>query len=245
MADNSKNTVKQSTDQQETYVVSGFAFHDRETADKAKKEENAVKYLLEQLKGKDLKTMYSLYNQLTAQNFLSTPVGISFLYDLRQALIQNGSIPEDKVADIDVPSVNGYGSDQNQGDKKSADMLSSIEKAQKNNTLNQIVDNAKNKDYQGKFHQAVTVAVILGAACAAMLVIGLTSKLPTVINYRTQIQNEYADWEDQLDKREEQISEQEQILMDTEGTDTDDTNTGDTDTAGEQDSAADSSEVGN
>lgn len=45
-----------------------------------------------------------------------------------------------------------------------------------------------------------------------MFVISLTGRAPTILNYRSKVQNEYSEWEEELKAREDLIREREHEL---------------------------------
>ena len=45
-----------------------------------------------------------------------------------------------------------------------------------------------------------------------MFVISLTGRAPTILNYRSKVQNEYSEWEEELKAREDLIQEREHEL---------------------------------
>ncbi len=68
------------------------------------------------------------------------------------------------------------------------------------------------REYRNKMYKALVGVVICVIAMIAMLVITLTSNLPTIINYRTKIVDEYSTWEKELNEREEALREYEESL---------------------------------
>ena len=71
-------------------------------------------------------------------------------------------------------------------------------------------------EYQKKMYIAIVTAVIFGVMMIAMVIITLTSNLPTIINYRSKIVDEYAQWESELNEKEQALREYEEQLRDRE-----------------------------
>ena len=54
--------------------------------------------------------------------------------------------------------------------------------------------------------------VILAVAMAVMVVLSLSSNLPTVINYENQLLDKYSGWEQELSEREKAVKVREREL---------------------------------
>ena len=67
--------------------------------------------------------------------------------------------------------------------------------------------------YRDKYRAALVVCGIFLATIIALVVIGMTSNMTTVINYRSKIENEYATWEQDLKTREQQVRDRENQLL--------------------------------
>ena len=57
----------------------------------------------------------------------------------------------------------------------------------------------------------ITIAV-LAVMVIAMFISALNSNTPNIIIYRTELENEYADWAQQLSEKEEELRERENAL---------------------------------
>lgn len=68
------------------------------------------------------------------------------------------------------------------------------------------------KKYKGKYNVTLTVTIILIVTVCVMFFISLSSNLPTIVNYRTKITDEYSSWQDELDEKEKELDKREQEL---------------------------------
>ncbi len=184
-------------DDKNTQIISGFAFSDSAMIDMALKEENAVNYLQGQIDYNKPETVLSVYQKLVHQKVFHTAVGTAFLHDLQRYLQNKPQIPETLVdpiyADPIIPEGSKIESDGNRRSRKES-----------------IKDR---NDYRDKFRASVVVSAILALAVVVMIVIGMTSNMTTILNYKQQVENEYASWQQQLDQREKQIRARENELM--------------------------------
>ena len=60
---------------------------------------------------------------------------------------------------------------------------------------------------------SVIINVMLTAAVIAMFYIAMTSDNPNILNYENNLQNKYAQWEQELTERENVLREKERNLM--------------------------------
>lgn len=79
-------------------VVNGFAFTDRETAQKAVKEAESIKYVKEKLDMENPRMVLEMYRKLTKEQVFQTPVGLVFLKQLQDYLARR---PEFKMENLE------------------------------------------------------------------------------------------------------------------------------------------------
>lgn len=79
-------------------VVNGFAFTDRETAQKAVKEAESIKYIKEKLDMENPRMVLEMYRKLTKEQVFRTPVGLVFLKQLQDYLARK---PEFKMENLE------------------------------------------------------------------------------------------------------------------------------------------------
>ena len=94
------------------YNIGGYIFGDENSAKKAAKELKAVEYVIGQLKNADENGVLTVYKKLLNQRLFSTDIGMGFLNQLRQNLLDSGTF-----SPSDIPEVYSLDSD----DDKSAD----------------------------------------------------------------------------------------------------------------------------
>ena len=184
-------------DDKNTRIIDGFAFSDDAIIEMALKEENAVNYLQGQIDYNKPETVLSVYQKLVHQKVFRTAVGTSFLHDLQRYLRSKSQIPETLIDPIYADPMIPDGS--------------RIESADHRQTRR---ENARERDnYRDKFRASVVFGVIMTVAVIAMVVIGMTSNMTTIVNYKQKLEDEYATWQQELDQREKQIRARENELM--------------------------------
>ena len=122
--------------------------------------------------------------------------------DIEFRLKKDESIPKDQIMAVTVPlkerppekpSVSisslqsGEGTSKKERQKKDAYPFNEKTEAGK---------------YRRRFHGALAFVFILLATIGVMFFITLSSELPTIVNYRTRLNNEYASWDEELKERE-------------------------------------------
>lgn len=68
------------------------------------------------------------------------------------------------------------------------------------------------RKYRNRSRVLLVLCIALALMVAAMFVITVTSKSPTVLNYKDKIENEYATWAEELDKKEKELDKRERAL---------------------------------
>ena len=71
---------------------------------------------------------------------------------------------------------------------------------------------SKNKRLMKLSVSFIVISIVLVITIGAMFVIANTSNNPTILNYEEVLQNKYASWEQDLQKREADLEKKEKLL---------------------------------
>ncbi|MGN0341418.1 MAG: hypothetical protein ACI4DO_01365 [Roseburia sp.] len=212
------------------WISGGFAFSDEKQAAQAAKEVDAVDYLRNRLEGVHPEVVHEMYQQITEQKLFSTPVGYSYLKELRDYLTITAGYEEDQVAMIpvemsaaeaDIPAAAADGgssaTDSANGRAASGEGRKDAEKEkehirEKGTNGRRQSDTSGMKKMQQRARVLLGVNVLLVIAIIAMFLITLTSGNTTILNYENQIIDKYESWEQDLQQREDQLKEREALL---------------------------------
>lgn len=175
-------------------IVDGYRFTSDEDAKMAQEELNRVNYISEKLSKDDPNSILLVYNKAVQNGLFTTPIGIDFLKSLQSFLKNNPQINNEDI--MDIPVTISY-----------TDAL-----ILKQNKRYDSID-PKEKSYKKEYRFSLVLNVILVIMVIAMFVIAVTAKTPNMINYKTAILNEYAEWEQELKDREKAIREKEKELQ--------------------------------
>lgn len=181
-------------DADNNYVVDGYLFKNSEDAERAKQEYDKVQNLKNKIDIDNIEKLRSLYIRLAEKNYFRTPIGIGFLHELRDYLVENGvdqeiiSVP---VPDITVIKQNG------------ADTLYK-EKCDKLITVNDklVITNRK---------------LMISVVALAVAVIGMFFMIATndnlgYFNAEEKVLDKYSSWQERLQSWEEELIEREEAI---------------------------------
>ena len=159
----------------------------------ARKEKQAVDYIRKNVNLSDMAMVEKVYEQLKRQGTFQTSVGLGFLQELED-LIRAKQV--DDVVKTDPKTgmkMNLYTKDQ---------VLAELKKVR--------------AIQQRKVTLLTASTIILSVMVVLMFAITLTSKLPTIVNYKQMVTDEYASWETELRNREDEVRRRELEVLERE-----------------------------
>lgn len=180
------------------FMVGGYEFTSKEDAQIAKDELNAIKYVSAKTNSKDPKQVYSLYNKIIERKLFSTQIGMNYLKSLQTFLYKSSEIPNDKIQPIPI----------------NTDTQDEINiRRERNEFKSELRDlSIKAARYKNNFTRVMIINVILVIIIVAMFIILNTSSNPNIINYEVNLQNKYAQWQEQLQSQEQSLNARENEL---------------------------------
>lgn len=185
-------------------LLEGFLFSDDASYEKAKKDSEIIKYLKNKVNMSDPAQVLRLYQQAIEQDLFNTIIGYEFLKKLQDYLLSLDDINDAEV----LPIPQNLTSKDTTGEYDNALLRKeNVKLTEKNKKLSGAV-----KKYKGKYNVTLTVTIILIVTVCVMFFISLSSNLPTIVNYRTKITDEYSSWQDELDEKEKELDKREQEL---------------------------------
>lgn len=178
------------------FTVNGFTFGSATDLELAKNELATVKYIDKKIENRSADTILSVYQGAIERKMFRTPVGYSYMHDLQKRMVALG------IAKNDIPGIPLYQVYNNNiaEDIKRSDRDVTVSKKKKRDALR-----TQNRNL-------IIAVVIMAVAIVALFVISLNANTPNIINYRNNIQNEYATWEQELKDREKAVRDKEREL---------------------------------
>lgn len=181
-------------DSTENLVVGGFRFGSADDAATAREEEKKIQYIVGRLNYDEPEGVLAIYNKIINNRLFITPVGNRFLYELQEYLKCQDEIKKEDIVPIPLytllsPSM------------KTSDPLPSIR-----------IKKKKEKNYLQQYNWARGFIFVLIIMIAGMFYISMTADNPNILNYKWQLENHYASWEEELTQREQIVREKEKEL---------------------------------
>lgn len=180
----------------EQLVVGGFVFPNRQEAAIAENEVKKIEQLEEKLNYNNLDAVAMIYVKSIQNELFHTVIGCSYLKKLQTYLVQQ---QYDKIDfgkyPIPIPVSNGKLQEESRTDKG----------------LKVRVNHQK--ELKDKLRKSHFLNIILLALVGALFAIALTAENANILNYRYHIQNEYSQWEQELQEREAAVREKERELQ--------------------------------
>ena len=174
-------------------IVGGYKFATVADAETARMEEKKAENLEQHLDYRKPQNVLLVYNKAIENRVFLTLIGQAYLRKMQVEMIKWG-VPAEKIQPIPL-----YGTFSN--------------KTENNSSIRRSVAARKPKiEYKGRFLTSLLINVILVILVIGMFVISWKSDVPNIVNYRTAVINEYSEWEQQLQEREQAIREAEKKL---------------------------------
>ena len=188
------------SDKKEKMIVNGFVFANEAEAKQAEKEVEGVKFIKEKMEMDKPEVVLEIYNKMVRQNLFETAVGFSYLKDLQEYLQSIPFVNKEEILPIQVQ--HPILEEQMRGNRV----------ASKPKQPEKVKERYVNIDYKNRYRIMRGIAVVLLVCVAAMFAISATVGSPTILNYEQELINRYAEWEQELNKREAWITEREAEL---------------------------------
>ena len=176
--------------EKERVTALGYEFACLDDAILAQSEMKKIDYLKSHLDKGDAQTVKALYDKAIDEKFFKTPVGIAFLTEMREYLIDTLDYSEDEVRAI--PLYMFYDTTKKKASEKPV--------------------KKKKKEPVGLLFISVVLNIALIAGVIWMFWIATHTDNPNILNYETVLTNRYASWDQELTERERQVRMMEREL---------------------------------
>lgn len=171
-------------------TIGGFTFTSESDARMAREEMKKKDYIEKRLNLEDPESVLTIYCKLIENRIFVTPVGVDFLKRIQAFLME---IPEIEAQSIPtIPMYVNYSGAQEESELPQP----------------KVIPEGKGS-FRRKFFASLAFNVLLLIMVAVMFYITLTAENPNIINYRNNLDNKYAGWEQELMEREALIREKE------------------------------------
>lgn len=176
-------------------VVDGFIFRSKREFDKAKKEYETIKELKQKMDMNNQENVIEIYNRLVSKRYFQTPVGLTFLHELR-VFLKEGN---DNVSVAYVPVVSSGG----------------VKNRSEQNRQYMELQKQYNKQSMTK-NRLILAIVSMIIVIVGMIFIMATNENVGYFNAEEKVLNKYSAWEERLQKWEEELTIREDKLLELE-----------------------------
>lgn len=179
------------------YQVDKYVYETPLMIEEAKKEEEAIAYMRKNADFGRIDHVCQLYNKLNQKPSFQTEVGMEFMRELYEIIAESGRITRENIPPIKVKSSNPF---QLKHPMTKEELLRETKAEEKVHQLKQKIKNLW------------IINIFFIGMIGIMFYISRHGDYSHINDYRTQILNEYASWEENLRQREQAIIEQERKL---------------------------------
>lgn len=187
------------------YKINDFIFDSKTEYERAKKEKETIAYIKANTDLNSNKELLKVYNKSVSKGSFQTVFGYLFLQELRQQIVAAGVVQEEMLTAVPVKYVPKDGSEVR---------LSTDASAKEVRRYKLLYENIRERNKILKMAVGFLVVVIV-----AMVAITYQSKY-SVFTYftdyehtiRTEIEDEYAGWQESLQQREDAVKQKEAEL---------------------------------
>lgn len=178
----------------EDYIVDGFEFETEVEAKAARNDGEKIRKLDSKLNYNNSEAVLMVYDKAIENHVFETVVGDVYLKKLQEHLIEQ----KEESGNIVLKPVPVHSRLSFQKKKQEAEQVK--------------VRISSRKEVKEKLRYSVMLNFLLAVIIVILFIITLTGENANIINYKTAITNQYAQWEQDLKEREEVIREKEKEL---------------------------------
>lgn len=177
------------------YIAGGFEFATEAEAKAAKNDENKIRAIDKKLNYNNFEAVSMVYNKAIENNVFETVIGELYLKKLQEYLIEMKEANSDFILKpIPIRS-----------------RLSLTKQPEETTKVK--VQIRSQKEMKEKLKFSTILNLFLALIIVILFIITLTGENANIINYRTAITNQYAQWEQELQDREAAVREKEKELF--------------------------------
>lgn len=189
-------------------IVEGVLFTDKIMAQKACREAENIQYVRSKLDMENPRMVLEMYHRLLSEHVFETVVGLMYLKELQCYLLMSPELAGEELQAIELPSSFVGEALQEETIEWYAQNLEEIK--QRERTANYLKRRAEEKAEQSRkrLRFSLMCCLFLILVAAGMGVINMTGSNPNIINYENKIIEKYETWEMDLQKREQELKEQ-------------------------------------
>lgn len=180
-------------------TVSGFTFQTAEEANIARLELEKINMLEKRMDYNNRPLVLAVYNRAVETKMFRTPVGFQYLGSVREKLLARG-VQEKELKPVTLEV--GFTAKKQSSYERRGSAINAAQVQESKRSASLIT--------------SVILNVLLVVLVGVMFIITLYSDNPNILNYKNQILNEYASWEQELRDKESELRRWERELQNAE-----------------------------
>lgn len=182
------------------WIIEGFRFKDEKMAEQGKREADGVRYIKENTDMENPEIVLQLYHKLMEENLFETPIGVGFLKELRDFLMVVPGMQEQELEPI---AAEAFFKKEKEEEARTARREKLAAKSRMEKKLTQ---------EKKHLRTSLFINLFLLIVVSGMLIITITNDRPNIINYENKLVDKYAQWQQELEEREQTLRQKEQEL---------------------------------
>ncbi len=186
------------TSAEDALTVQGFKFSTLADAKTAEEEYKKMVYIRQRMNKDNPEEVLAIYDKMIENGLFVTPVGVDFLMRVREYLVESGAIDPGRIRPIETGSL------------FTQRARNEARAAARPRVTTDLVQ--ENKNLKHKYYVALAAAIISMILVGVMFFVARSSDNPNILNYRSAIENQYAEWDESLNEREQALREKEEAL---------------------------------
>ncbi|MCR5526446.1 MAG: hypothetical protein K6F39_03595 [Lachnospiraceae bacterium] len=177
-------------------TVEGFKFNSTTDAEAAREELKRIAYIEEHINYENPENVLTIYKKVISNRIFVTPIGYDYLKKIQKFLKDSPDIDDADICPLPLNNVYVLEKEMKEAPKPKP----------------KIIPAKKRNKEQDRLFISLAVNAALVVLLVATFIMAMTSDNPNVINYKTNLENRYSQWEAELQEREKTVREKEQEL---------------------------------
>ncbi len=191
-------------------VIDGFVFTQEIAAKKARKEAEGIQYVKSKVDMENPQMVLQMYQKLLKERVFETPVGLAYMKELQNYLVQNPALQGAKIEPIVLIKTSEGGMGQEESIEWYAKNLEEIKQKERVANFRKRRAEEKLEQMKKRLWASLLFCLFLFIVATGMVVITMMDNHPNILNYENKLIQKYETWEKDLEQRELNLKEQQE-----------------------------------
>ena len=191
-------------------MIDGFVFTQEIAAKKARKEAEGIQYVKSKVDMENPQMVLQMYQKLLKERVFETPVGLAYMKELQNYLVQNPALQGAKIEPIVLIKTSEGGMGQEESIEWYAKNLEEIKQKERVANFRKRRAEEKLEQMKKRLWASLLFCLFLFIVATGMVVITMMDNHPNILNYENKLIQKYETWEKDLEQRELNLKEQQE-----------------------------------